>query len=196
MILKANIVFVAIILLFSCKPDRLVSSFVVRNKIVERKPGAIDTIRVSEVLRKYDGENLSYFEIAQFNYKDEKRVLFSSDFYNTPVHFNFFSGFTRGFPVYDKYEKVNFSIFDSLQISDVLRFFNEVSRPVKTERDNIVLDYTLDKNNFITIAVAYDAVNFNKEKISKIKWMSIWMSGRRHNVDYRRFLQALKKVSQ
>src|SRR5690606_28294618 len=130
------------------RQDRAVSSYVFRNKIVERKPGNIDTLWVNQIYRKYDRENRSYFEAAKFEYRGETQFLFASDIFNDLVRFNILTGFTKGPYIFDKFEKVDYIQMDTAEMRSLLDFFEKAKTPVNTNKVNTILDYTISENAF------------------------------------------------
>jgi hypothetical protein len=183
-------------LYYSCRPDREISSYVVRNRIVDRKPGDIDTLKIGSILNRYDRANRSYIEVDKIIYKGEKKILLSSDLFNDPVRLNFFAGFTRGFSIYDKYEKVNYFVMDSSQVSNLVAFYEKLGTPVKTSKLYNHIDYTLSKETFITFALSYyNGADTENKKTPTIEWMSIWINGREHStIEHYEFIKAIKTI--
>lgn len=175
------------------RQDRAISSYVFRNKIVERKPGNIDTLWVNQIYRKYDRENRSYFEAAKFEYKGETQFLFASDMFNDLVRFNILTGFPRGPSVFDKFEKVNYIQMDTTAMRGLLDFFDKAQTPTHTNKINTILDYTISENAFVVCSVYYENPALNQKlKRPVIRWVSIWLGGRRHTISHVQLLKILK----
>lgn len=182
-------------ILFSCTiPERAICSYAARNKEVQRTPQKVDTVWVTAFFHEYTSNERSYFEAAKFNYNGEKKIIIASDLFVDPVRFNFFTGFTRGFSPYDKYEKVNHLVLENSQVNELITFYEKLHQPADTKASNAIFDYTINKDVFFTFNVSYvSSATGDRLKINDIKWMNIWMNGRKHVVDAKKFFKALKK---
>jgi hypothetical protein len=191
-------IFLLIILssfLFSCvSRERAICSYAVRNKEVKRTPGAVDTVWVNSFFSKYDLDNYSYFEVAKFYYNGDKKFIIASDLYLDPVRFNLFTGFKRGFSPYDKYEKVNYLVLDENQVKEILNFYEKIQQPIETKKVNTLIDYTITKDFFITFNIYYLSSTGVQLKQNEIRTMVIWINGRKHDMDPKKFFNTLKKA--
>jgi hypothetical protein len=183
-------------LMYSCKvTDRQISTYVVKNHLVKRVAGSIDTCFITQTYYGKDRRNRSYLEIAK--YRDQ--TIISTDLFNDPVRLNLFAGFTRGFSFYDKYEKVTFIALNQKQITDFTDFYkrsvilSQDKRSVillQTKLQSAKLDYALSDNVFISIDIWY-MMRDNTNKRPLVKGINIWMNGRRFDIDPIKFSEAM-----
>jgi hypothetical protein len=171
----------------SCTTDnRYISSYVNKNYLLKKSPGSIDTSYYKQTFYGRDRHNQSYLEIAR--YKDQ--FIISTDLFIDPVRFNLFAGFTRGFSMYDKYEKVYYVTLSKKEIADFMEFCNNSMVYSKTHLKSASLDYAFSETMFITLDLYYMLTN-TPVKRPTIGGMTIWMKGRKFRIKPDDFLKAV-----
>ncbi|MFL5730521.1 MAG: hypothetical protein ACJ75J_13625 [Cytophagaceae bacterium] len=153
---------------------------------MKKSAGSVDTNYYKQTFYGRDRHNQSYLEIAR--YKDQ--FIISSDLFIDPVRFNLFSGFTRGFSMYDKYEKVYYVTLTKKEITGFIDFCNNSMAYSKTNLKSASIDYAFSENMFITLDLYYMLTNTSVKKPT-IGGMTIWMKGRKFRIKPDDFLKAV-----
>ncbi len=168
-----------VILCSSCQQDRLICSYVARNKLVERSKGTMDTIKAPEIFHFYDRDNLSYFEMGMFNHKGKSKLILANDLFNDISRFHLFQEYKRTRTIYDKYERVHYVTLDSAEVADFMVFYRKVKRPVQTAKGAVLVDYNFSKEAFITMNLLYESADKNGMYAPKVTGITLWLNGRR-----------------
>lgn len=82
---------------------------------------------------------------------------------------------------------------DTAEMRSLLDFFEKAKAPVNTNKVNTILDYTISENAFIVCSVYYENPALNQKlKRPVIRWVSIWLGGRRHTINHTQLLKILE----
>lgn len=173
--------------LFSCRPSRETSKFVIETQLLENDTNIYQKFDLKYT--KYDRKNKSYLEIAQVKMNDSTKFIFSSDVFANKVYVNLFT-LSRGQEPFEKFNNVNYFVISRAEIFAALKSLEKIS----INKDKVLIDKLIYKSIRINNDIILTISGNNKPIFSDAglfnfvyRDIEIWVGKRCHKIPYSEF---------